>query len=75
MARSSHHVVYNPNDAWDVKCGGAQRSIGDYSTKQEAVNAGRQISHNQGTEIVILGINGWIQFSDSHGGDPYPPKG
>ena len=75
MARSSHHVVHNPNGGWDVKHGGAQRSSGHYSTKQEAVNAGRQISRNQGTEFVIHGMNGRIQSSDSLGGDPYPPKG
>ena len=75
MARSSHHVVHNPNGGWDIKRGGAQRSSGHYSTKQEAVNAGRQISRNQGTEFVIHGMNGRIQSSDSHGRDPYPPKG
>ena len=63
MARSSHHVVHNPNGGWDVKRGGAQRSSGHYSTKQEAVNAGRQISRNQGTEFVIHGMNGRIQSS------------
>lgn len=75
MDRSSHHVVHNPNGGWDVKRGGAQRSSGHYSTKQEAGNAGRQISRNQGTEFVIHGMNGRIQSSDSHGRDPYPPKG
>ena len=59
MARSSHHVVHNPNGGWDVKRGGAQRSSGHYSTKQEAVNAGRQISRNQGTEFVIHGMDGF----------------
>jgi hypothetical protein len=75
MARSSHHVVHNPKGGWDVKRSGAQRSSGHYSTKEQAVNAGRQISRNQGTEFVIHGLNGRIQSADSHGGDPYPPKG
>lgn len=39
MARSTHHVVHNPNGGWDVKRGGAQRSSGHYSTKEQAVNA------------------------------------
>ena len=56
MARSSHHVVHNPNGGWDVKRGGAQRSSGHYSTKEQAINAGRQISRNQGTEFVIHGL-------------------
>ena len=75
MKRSSHHVVPNSNGGWDVKRGGAQRSSGHYSTNQEAVDAGRQISRNQGTEFVIHGKDGRIQSADSHGNDPYPPKG
>ncbi|WP_317383786.1 DUF2188 domain-containing protein [Anaerobiospirillum succiniciproducens] len=75
MPRDSHHVVHNPNGGWDVKRSGAQRSSGHYDTKSDAVNAGRQISRNQGTEFVIHGRDGKIQSSDSHGRDPYPPKG
>ena len=75
MARSSHHVVHNPNGGWDVKRGGAQRSSGHYPTKEQAVNAGRQISRNHGTEFVIHGLDGRIQSAGSHGGDPHPPKG
>ena len=74
MDRSSHHVVHNPNGGWDVKRGGAQRSSGHYSTKQEAGNAGRQISRNQGTEFVIHGMNGRIQSSDSHGRESLSAK-
>lgn len=75
MARSSHHVVHNSNGGWDVKRNGSQRSSGHFETKEEAVTAGRQISQNQGTELVIHGMNGRIQASDSHGNDPCPPKG
>ena len=75
MARKTHHVVPNPNGGWDVKRGGAQRSSGHFNTKSEAVAVGRQISINQGTEFIIHGSNGRIQSSDSHGNDPFPPKG
>ena len=75
MARSTHHVVHNPNGGWDVKKGGSQRASGHFETKKQAVDAGRKISQNQGTEFVIHGMNGRIQNADSHGGDPYPPKG
>ncbi len=74
MARRSHHVVHNPNGGWDVKKGGAERASIHTNTKQEAVDAGRQISRNQSTEFVIHGQNGRIQRSDSHGNDPNPPK-
>lgn len=75
MARSTHHVVHNPNGGWDVKRGGAQRASGHYSTKQQAVDAGRKISQNQKTEFMIHGLNGKIQSADSHGHDPNPPRG
>ena len=75
MPRKTHHVVHNPNGGWDVKRGGAQRSSGHFDTKAEAVYAGRQISVNQGTEFLIHGLDGRIQSSDSHGNDPFPPKG
>ena len=75
MPRKTHHVVHNPNGGWDVKRGGAQRSGGHFDTKVEAIDAGRQISVNQGTEFLIHGLDGRIQSSDSHGNDPFPPKG
>lgn len=75
MARDSHHIVPNPEGGWDVKRSGGQRSSGHWDTKAEAVNAGRQISRNQGTELVIHGKDGKIQSSDSHGNDPFPPRG
>lgn len=74
MPRKTHHVVHNSNGGWDVKKGGADRASRHYDTKQEAVNNGREISRNQGTEFVIHGQNGRIQRSDSHGNDPCPPK-
>jgi uncharacterized protein YdaT len=74
MPRKTHHVVHNSNGGWDVKKGGAERAFRHYDTKQEAVNNGREISRNQGTEFVIHGRDGKIQRSDSHGNDPFPPK-
>lgn len=75
MARDTHHVVHNPDGGWDVKRGGAERSSGHFDTKREAIDAGRIISQNQNTEFVIHGLDGKIQSSDSHGNDPFPPRG
>lgn len=71
----SHHVVPNANGGWDVKKGGASRASGHFDRKQDAVDAGRQISRNQGTEFFIHGKDGQIQQKDSHGNDDFPPKG
>lgn len=71
----SHHVVPNSNGGWDVNRGGAERASGHFETKAEAVERGRQISRNQGTEFRIHNRDGKIASSDSHGNDPNPPRG
>ncbi|MEM6832061.1 MAG: DUF2188 domain-containing protein, partial [Pseudomonadota bacterium] len=60
---------------WDVRRGGRSRSTSHHDTKQAAIDKGRRISRNQGTELRIHNKNGRIAQSDSHGNDPYPPKG
>ena len=72
---ASHHVVPNADGGWDVKKGGSNRASGHFDTKQEAIDAGREISRNQGTEFFIHGKDGKIQRKDSHGNDPFPPEG
>ena len=74
-SKDGHHVVSNPDGGWDVKRGGGKRSSGHFDTKNEAVDKGRKISQNQGTELYIHGKDGKIQNRDSHGNDPHPPKG
>lgn len=71
----THHVVPNPYGGWDVKVGGGQKSIKHFDTKQPAVDYGRGVSQNQNSEFFIHGTNGRIQSRDSHGNDPFPPKG
>lgn len=70
----SHHIVPKPDGGWDIKRGGAVRASGHFNTKQEAVDRGREISRNQGTELRIHNRDGRIVRSDSHGHDPCPPK-
>ena len=45
------------------------------STQSEAISVARQIARNQGSELIIHRPNGQIRARDSHGNDPYPPKG
>lgn len=75
MPNKTHHVVPNSNGGWDVKKGGAERASKHTDTKAEAVDIAREISRNQGTELTIHGKDGRIQRKDSHGNDPFPPKG
>ncbi|WP_110709230.1 DUF2188 domain-containing protein [Salinicola sp. CR57] len=74
MTRKEHHVVPNPNGGWDVKRDGAKRASGHFATKDEAMDYGRGVSRNQGTEFIPHRKDGRIQNPDSHGRDPNPPK-
>jgi Uncharacterized protein conserved in bacteria (DUF2188) len=71
----THHVLPNPDGGWNVRRGGSDRASSHHDTKREAIDAGREVSRNQGTEFRIHNRDGRIASSDSHGGDPNPPKG
>jgi hypothetical protein len=71
----THHVVPNAGGGWDVKRGGSERASSHHDTKQEAIDQGREVSRAQSTELRIHNKDGKISSSDSHGGDPNPPKG
>jgi uncharacterized protein YdaT len=75
MSSKTTHVVPNQNGGWDIKQGGGQRSSGHFDKKQDAVDRAREISKNQGNELVIHNKDGKIAQKDSHGNDPYPPEG
>lgn len=75
MTLKSHHVVPNPDGGWDVKRGGASRVSVHTDIKQDAIDRAREISKNQGTELIVHNRDRQIAWRDSHGNDPYPPKG
>ena len=70
-----HHVVPNGENGWCVKTDNAQRASRCFLKKQDAVDYAREVSRNQGTELVVHKKDGTIGYKDSHGNDPYPPKG
>ena len=72
---NTHHVVPSAEGGWNVKRGGGQRATSHHETKAEAVSSARETSRNQGTELKIHNKNGQISGSDSHGNDPFPPRG
>ncbi len=74
MSKRNQHIV--PHEGgWAVRGAGSQRATSVYRTQQEAIDAGREIARNQGTELLIHGRDGRIRDRDSHGNDPFPPKG
>lgn len=74
MPAKGHNVQPNKSGGWDVKKDGAKRASKHFENKDDAIDYGRDVSKNQGTELRIKGKDNKIQQSDSHGKDPCPPK-
>jgi len=74
MNKRNQHVVPR-DDQWAVRGAGAKRDTEVFDRKQDAVDRAREIAQNQQTELVVHGGNGKIQWKDSRGNDPFPPKG
>ncbi len=70
----NQHVTPHPDGGWQVKGEGNEKATVVTTTKAEAVEKGREIAKNQGSELVIHGKDGKIQDKDSYGNDPCPPK-
>ena len=71
----NQHVTPSPLGGWNVKGEGNSKATKHTDTKAEAIKIAREISKNQGSELVIHGMDGKIQSKDNHGNDPCPPKG
>jgi hypothetical protein len=68
------HIVKHP-DGWAVKGEGNSKATAVAKTQEQAIDRGREIAKNQGSELLIHGRDGKIRDRDSYGNDPYPPKG
>lgn len=74
MSGKNQHVVPHA-DGWAVRGAGNSRATAVYDTQRAAIDRGREIAQHQGSELLIHGQNGQIRARDSHGRDPFPPKG
>jgi uncharacterized protein YdaT len=73
MGKNQHVVPHN--GGWAVRGENSARVTSQHNTQASAINAGRTIAQHQHSELVIHGRDGRIRDKDSHGHDPYPPKG
>lgn len=71
----NQHVTPHPDGGWQVKGEGNEKATARTDTQAEAIKIARGISQNQGSELVIHRPDGTIRDKDSHGNDPFPPKG
>ena len=74
MASKNQHVVPH-RDGGAGKGAGNQRASSVHRTQRQAIDAAREIARNQQSELVIHRKDGRIRDKDSHGNDPFPPKG
>ena len=74
MSKRNQRVVPH-KDGWAVRGAGSQRASSVHPTQREAIEAGRNIVRNQETELFIHDRHGRIRERDSHGNDPFPPRG
>ena len=75
MMNKNQHVVPHPDGGWQVKGEGNSRATVRTDTQREAIERGRSIAQNQGSELIIHRQDGTIREKDSHGRDPCPPRG
>jgi len=71
----NQHVTPHPFGGWQVKGAGNSRATIRTTTQNDAITIARKISQRQGSELVVHRPNGQIRDKDSHGHDPFPPKG
>ncbi|MBL6935770.1 MAG: DUF2188 domain-containing protein [Alphaproteobacteria bacterium] len=74
MSKRNQHVTPHP-EGWVVKAEGGSKPSSIHSTQEKAIDRGREVARNQGSELLIHGRDGHIRARDSHGNDPFPPKG
>ena len=75
MSKSPSYRVLPRGDEWIVSRDGSARATSVHSTQSDAIESGRPVAMNQGTELVIHRPNGQIREAWSYGNDPYPPQG
>ena len=73
MGKSQHVVPHQGQ--WGVRGEGNERLTSLHDTQAEAIHAARTIAQNQGSELLIHNRQGQIRDRDSHGNDPFPPRG
>ena len=62
------------DDKWAVRGEKNDRVTAVFDTKQEAIERGRQIARNGGSEFIICNKDGTISQRESYGHDPFPPR-
>lgn len=75
MKGRNQHITKRSDGNWQVKGEGTSRASFVTTTQSEAIKLGRRICSNQESELIVHRRDGRIRAKDSHGHDPFPPRG
>ena len=75
MSKGKNQHVVPHNGGWAVRGAGNEKVTKVLDTQQQAIQAARQISINQQSEMLVHGRNGQIRERNTYGEDKCPPKG
>lgn len=75
MKGRNQHITKCSDGNWRVKGEGASRASFVTTTQGEVIKLSRRICSNQESEFIIHRRDGRIRARDSHGHDPFPPRG
>jgi hypothetical protein len=74
MAKTSLHVVLDPDGGWSVVKGGSTHATRRFDTKKEAVSYGRKVSKAEGSEFYVHDSDGMIRSKVSYRSAPLHQK-
>lgn len=74
MSKKNQHVVPR-GDSWAVQGAGNNRATRVVDTQRQAIRIATEIAENQQSELIVHGQDGKINWRNSYGNDPFPPKG
>ena len=75
MTKNRNQHIVPAKGGWAVKRAGSPKATRVFGTQREAIEKGREIARNQGSELLIHGRDGRIREKSTYGRDQYPPKG
>lgn len=75
MIRKNVHITKRRDGKWQVKSEGSSRAYRTARTQAEAIKIGLKVTSINGGELITHRPDGRIRAKDSHGHDPFPPRG
>jgi hypothetical protein len=67
--------VVHCRGAYSVKLAGFRKLLVPPLAQYTAIKIARALARANNSELIVQGLSGRIRFRDSHGHDPFPPRG